>query len=47
MNRAALIKEIDELVYDLELNGVSEEDIYSAMREYLEIVAELDHVAPV
>ena len=44
MTRAALIKEIDDLVYDMELNGVPEEEIYAAMTEYLEIVNDLSRV---
>ena len=41
MNRAQLIREVDEFVYDLELNGVSEEDTVAAMKEYIEILEDI------
>lgn len=44
MTRERLIKEIDDFVYEAELNGVPEQEILDALREYLEIVEELDHV---
>lgn len=41
MTREQLIKEIDEFVYDCELNGVSEKEVLDALQEYLEIVNDL------
>ena len=41
MNRAQLIREVDEFVYDQELNGVPEEDVLAAMKEYIEILEDI------
>ncbi len=41
MTKDQLIKEVDEFVYELELNGVSEEEAISAMREYIEIIDDI------
>ena len=41
MNSSHLVKEVDEFVYDMELNGFEEEQILEAMQEYLEIVRDL------
>ena len=45
-NQDDLIYEIDQYVYDLMLNGVDERQVFSAMREYLEIQEDLTDVAP-
>ncbi len=41
MTKDQLIKEVDEFVYELELNGVPEEETISAMREYIEIIDDI------
>lgn len=41
---ADLIFKIDGLVFDLEQEGYSEDEIITAMIEYLEIFEELRHV---
>ena len=41
MIKDQLIKEVDEFVYELELNRVSEEETISAMREYIEIIDDI------
>ena len=45
-NKDDLIYEIDQYVYDLMLNGVSEHDVFEAMREYVSIQQDLTNVAP-
>ena len=44
MNRAQVIKEIDDFVYELELNGVPGQEILDSLKEYIEIIEDLDHV---
>ena len=46
MNREHIITEIDELVYSLLLDGIDEDSIFGALREYLEIQDEITNVAP-
>ena len=41
---ADLIFKIDGVVFDLEQEGYSEEEIFAALIEYLEIHEELKHV---
>lgn len=43
MNREMIIREMDELVYSLLLDGLDEDSIFGALREYLEIQEELTH----
>lgn len=44
-NRTDLIYAIDEFVYDLQYRGAKEEDIFAALREYLEIQEDLARAA--
>ena len=41
---ADLIFKVDGFVFDLEQEGYEEEEIFSALQEYLEIHEELRHV---
>lgn len=47
MTKADLIYEIDQLVYDFQLNGIPEKDIHEAMLEYLEMIDDLKYAAPI
>jgi len=44
-NRSDLIYAIDEFVYDLQYHGAEEEEIFAALKEYLEIYEDLSRAA--